>query len=336
MIESKESLEEDPENEGLLFACNLEGDGSATMLQWDDVNEWKPDDGALWLHFDRNAAEVHHWLRTESGLSEPTISALLAEETRPRVFRGKKGTIAILRGVNLNEGSDVEDMIDIRIWSDGERVITLRSQKVMSLREVLAQLTEEQDGPRSASELYERLISRLVDRMASTVNSFDDKLDEIETSLDISNAAKSRRELSDLRQKAIQLRRYIAPQREALYELLMEPPHWLEEINRINLRETVDRLLRYIESLDTVRERSMVIKDDIANQLAESSNRTLYVLSIISAIFLPLGFLTGLLGINVGGMPGVDNPYAFWVSAAVMVIIVVAQMYIFRKLKWLK
>ena len=335
MTESDPLTEDMPDTDGLLFACKLNGDGTAAMLQWAEINDWSPDKGAIWLHFDRNAVAVKQWLRDVSGLTEPTVGALLAEETRPRVFQGKTGTIAILRGINLNQGCDPEDMIDIRIWSDGQRVITLRSQKVMSLREVLAQLTDHENGPRSASELYERIITRLVDRMADTINTIDDRLDEIETHFNIAQAAKSRRALSDIRQDAIQLRRYLSPQREALYALLMDPPNWFADINRINLRESVDRLQRYIEALDTARERSMVIKDDITNQLSESTNRTLYVLSIISAIFLPLGFLTGLLGINVGGMPGVENPYAFWISATLMLLIVVTQMYLFRKLKWL-
>ncbi|WP_407649163.1 CorA family divalent cation transporter [Devosia algicola] len=70
-------------------------------------------------------------------------------------------------------------------------------------------------------------------------------------------------------------------------------------------------------------------------RLAESSNKTLYVLAIISAIFLPLAFLTGLLGVNVGGMPGVDNQNAFWIFCGIMVALLGLELFIFRLLKWL-
>jgi hypothetical protein len=100
----------------------------------------------------------------------------------------------------------------------------------------------------------------------------------------------------DIRQKAVLLRRYIAPQREALGTLVSDPPDWFHEDLRPHLRETSDKLMRYLEELDATRERAMVVKDDIANQLSEASNKTLYVLAIVSAIFLPLAFLTDLFG----------------------------------------
>ena len=73
----------------------------------------------------------------------------------------------------------------------------------------------------------------------------------------------------------VALRRYLSPQREAMTGLLMDPPDWLSERSRYSLRETDDRLLRYVEELDAARERAIVIKDDIANQLSEAANRTL-------------------------------------------------------------
>jgi len=63
-------------------------------------------------------------------------------------------------------------------------------------------------------------------------------------------------------------------------------------------------------------------------------NKNMYVLSVVAAIFLPLGFLTGLLGINVGGMPGADNTDAFWIFCGLLVIVVGLQVLLFKKMKW--
>lgn len=327
-------LAEVPEEDGLLIGSVLDGRGGVKIISWAGVRLWKEEDGPLWVHLERTSDSVQRWLNDESGLTAPTVGALLAEETRPRVFRGKRGLAAILRGVNTNPGSDPDDMVAIRMWSDGIRVITVQHEKLLTPNDILQQLIEFHNGPTTASQLYERLIWRLTDRMAGTVAAFHESLDGIEADLDISNASKTRRRLSDLRQSIVLLRRYMSPQREALNSLLMDPPVWLDDQSRVKLRETTDMLLRYIEELDTARERSLVIKDDIANQLAESSNKTLYMLAIISAIFLPLAFLTGLLGINIGGMPGVDSPYAFWVFCGVMVVLLIFELILFRRLKW--
>ncbi len=323
------------EEDGLLFACVLTGKGGANFLGWNDIDKWTEADGPLWVHLDNKHPNVAAWLKERSGLTLPTAEALLAEETRPRVFRGKRGLVAILRGINLNKDADEEDMVAMRLWSEGKKVITLRHERLHTPRDILEQLIELGSGPKTAAELFERLISRVNDPISETILALEEQLDDLESELDNSKATAQRRQLSNIRQKAVLLRRYIAPQREALGTLVSEPPEWLDETLRPHLRETSDRLMRYLEELDAVRERAMVVKDDIANQLSEASNKTLYVLAIISAIFLPLAFLTGLLGINIGGMPGVENKYAFWIFSAFMLVCLAIELYVFRKLKWL-
>ncbi len=321
--------------DGLVFGCILDGRGGAKLVGWDQIDSWKSDDGPLWIHMDRSVSRVHRWLREKSGLTETTLDAMLAEETRPRVFRGKRGFISILRGINNNPGDDPTDLVAIRMWSDGNRVITIRHRKLMSARDILFQLLVDETGPQTAPQLYERLISRLIERMGETIEAYDGVLDEIEEKFELANANDLRRRLSDLRHDTVNLRRYLAPQRDALQAILLDPPDWADERSLLHLRETSDRLLRYVEELDALRERSLVIKDDIANRLSESSNKTLYILAIISGIFLPLAFLTGLLGINVGGMPGVENPYAFWIFCGIMAVLLTAEIIIFKRLKWL-
>jgi len=332
----QESYTTGPEEEdGLIFACRLDGEGSAETVNWEAVENWNDADGPIWIHLDRSSERVRNWLRTQSGLTKATADALLADETRPRIFRGKRGYAAVLRGVNFNPGAEPEEMVSLRLWSEGKRVITLRQRRLITPRVVLHSLLETRNGPKTISALFERLIFVLNERISPVIASFDEKLDELEANLSTANANEQRRQLSDIRQEAVLMRRYLSPQREALNTLQFDPPEWMDEAARPHLRESADRLTRYVEELDAARERSMIIKDDIANQLSESANRTLYVLAIISGVFLPLAFLTGLLGINVGGMPGVENPSAFWIFCGMIVVLLIIELIIFKRLKWL-
>jgi len=335
MMPSNSTQHQPREDDGLLFGCLLNGTGSAKLVGWREVETWRDGGAPLWVHLDRESPRVQHWLMHLSGLTAQTVEALLAEETRPRVFRGKRGFVTILRGVNSNPGEEPDDMIAMRMWSDGQRVITIRQQKLLTTRDVLAQLIELETGPKTASDLYERLIFRINEKMSDTVESYDEQLDRFEDQLDVSRATEQRRQLSELRQSMNNLRRYIWPQKEALGNLLAAPPDWFTDECRLRLRETIDRLLRYIEEIDAARERAVVAKDDIANQLAEATNKTLYILAIVSGVFLPLAFLTGLLGINVGGMPGVENDNAFWIFCGVMTALLGLELLIFKRLKWL-
>ena len=100
------------------------------------------------------------------------------------------------------------------------------------------------------------------------------------------------------------------------------------------MQESLDRVTRYVEDLDSIRERAQIVKDELSNALSDRLNKNLYILSVISAIFLPLGFFTGLMGINIGGMPGVDNSNAFWIFSGILVVMVAIQISIFKLLKW--
>ena len=333
-IEPSPDVSDIAEQDGLLFACRLDGRGGATLLDWAGVEAAAADE-PLWVHLSRESPRTQAWLQSLHELPRGVVQTLLAEETRPRVLPVPGGTVAILRGVNLHPQADPDDLVTMRLWTDGRRLISLRQRRLLTPRDVLGRLLGEDRGPRDAAELFEQLLHRLTERMGSTVVAFDERLDELESGFEIEHASATRRELTELRQQIVALRRYLSPQREALTGLLLDPPDWLSERSRYTLRETDDRLLRYVEELDAARERAIVIKDDIANQLAEAANRTLYLLSIVSAVFLPLGFVTGLLGINVGGMPGTDSPWAFWIACALMVLIALGELMLFRKWRWL-
>lgn len=320
---------------GLVFACLLDGEGGGTEADWNAVRGWSEQDRPLWVHLDRSDAGTREWLEGQAGLSEITARALLEEETRPRVFSTSDGMVAILRGVNLNPGADPDDMVALRIFVDANRLITVRHRPLMTPRDLLSDLVHKGIGPRGIPELFVRLTERLTERMNSAVVALDEDLDAIEEDLETLESEIVRGRLADVRQSAVSLRRYIAPQREAISRVLIEHPVWLTREHEIALREAAEKLQRYVEDLDAARDRALVIRDEIQGQLAEAMNDRMYALAIIAGIFLPLSFLTGLLGINVGGMPGVENTWAFWVTCILLVLVLVLELYLFKRMKWI-
>lgn len=146
--------------------------------------------------------------------------------------------------------------------------------------------------------------------------------------------AELRAELWEIRRVAIELRRYIGPQRDAMTRLTTERVPWIDAQAGQRLREVADRITRYVEDLDAARERAVIIQDELTTWLAETMNRNMYVLSVIAAIFLPLSLLTGLLGINVGGIPGVEWEWAFWLVTAGIVVIGILGYMLLRRLRW--
>ena len=318
---------------GLIHGLLLDGHGGAKRLNWTEVKAWNQSKGELWVHLDYSVYEVKEWLFHDSNLDIAVAETLLSNESRPRFSLFDAGVLMAWRGVNLNPTADPEDMVAIRLWQENGRVISTLKRDLMAVNEVV-HLLEKGRGPKTVGELLIEIADRMVWKIGDVVNDFDESMSELEGKVIDEGRMALRLELSSIRRQVIYLRRYIGPQKEALMRFSIEKIEWLTQNDRILLREVVDRITRTLEELEMLRERAAVAQEELQNRISEELNNRMYVLSVITAIFLPLGFLTGLLGINVGGIPGSENPEAFRYFVIGLVVLIVTQLVIFKWRKW--
>jgi zinc transporter len=316
---------------GLVYSYILQG-GKGRHIGWDGIENWTSEQGLLWLHLDYKNPGCKKWLQEKSGLDLVSCEALLAEETRPRIVSSPRSFLLILRGVNGNPGEDPEDMVSIRMWAEENRIITMRHRKVMAITDMNERI-EKGVGPESASDFLVTLIGKLVDRMGDVISEIDDQVDELEDQVLTEESRELRPRLAILRRQTISLRRYISPQRDVLSRLQNERIDWLNDYDRVRMREIAERTSRFVDDLDAARDRATITQEELNSRLAEQSNKTMYILAIVTAIFLPLGLITGLLGINVGGMPGADNDHAFWFVGLMLIAFAFIQYLIFKRRK---
>jgi len=269
----------------------------------------------------------------ESGLDSLIAEALTADETRPRCESIDDGLLLSLRGVNCNPGSEPEDMVSVRLFCTAERIISTRRRQLLSISD-LVQSLERGDGPRTGGELTAMLAERLIERMIDVINGLEERIDDMEENIILEMGQESRGNILDLRREIIMLRRYIAPQRDAMNKLSAADAAWLSKKNKLQLRESSDTITRHVEDLDSARDRASVAYEELSSRLSEQMNSRMYVLSLVAGLFLPLGFLTGLLGVNVGGIPLADDPLGFLEVVIFMIILIVIQVIVFRRKKW--
>lgn len=316
-------------------ALLLDRNGSAKELSYEEINDLTAKrDGILWVHFDYSSEAAQYWIRNKSGIDLVAIEALLTEETRPRTTILGDSLLIALRGVNLNPNSKPEDMVSIRLFMSPNLIISTKRRNLLSVNEIIDNL-QKGIGVKSSSEFLVQLTSRVISRMEGVIDEIEDRTDYLEENLIESVDSKYRLEILAVRRETIILKRYLSPQKEALSKLYNEKVTWIDEYQRIELRETNDQLMRHIEELDTIRDKVILIQEELANRLSDQMNQKMYILSIISAVFLPLSFLTGLLGINIGGIPGAQNDNAFYIFTTILIFIVTAQFLIFKKKKWI-
>lgn len=282
-----------------------------------------PEGGFTWLHLHRDTPEAAAELEAV-GLSSHALEALRAEETRPRCLPEDDGSGALLnlRGVNLNPGAEPEDMISVRIWLEPRRVVSVWLRPLKAVRD-LCDGIDQGRAPSSPIALVTQLAFRLTDRIEPVVGALEDRVDALEDDPALLSATDEGGEavLSPIRRRAIILRRYMLPQRDALSTLEQEGLDWITPREHTRLREACDRVTRLCEELEALRERAQILQDSINHRRSDAMNRQMLVLSVVAAVFLPLGLLTGLLGINVGGIPMAEDPAGFWIVTGLIIVI---------------
>lgn len=317
--------------EALLYAYDMHADGTASALSHPQTDTNVPADVAYrWIHLDLAVGEISRWITQET--DDVIADSLTREDTRPRSTQHMNGFLVNLRGVNLNPDSEHEDMVSIRLWISSRLILSVRFRKLMAVVAIREQV-EAGKAPPDPAAFLSLLSTGLTVRMDPVISDLSDAVDALETR-SIDGDGVTRADLARMRRKAILLRRYISPQREALNGLAFTPNDMLDAADMAHFRENADRVLRMVEELDAVRERCTILNDQLSDSRAEQMNDRLMILSVITAIFLPLGFLTGLFGVNVGGLPGTENPSAFWMFAGAQLALGLLLLWWFRHRKW--
>lgn len=319
---------------GLICAYLLDGAGAARSLDWRQIRDWTPADGVMWVHLDYAGPVAREWLFDSSGLDEITVDALLADQPRPRGVPNDDGLLLIVRTVNQNAGAAPEDMVSLRMWLDSSRIITMRHREVQAMRPLRRKL-DSGNGPTCVGDFLCDALDEILESIALVVDQVEDSVAEVEDMVLGAESYELRHRIADIRRQAIALRRYIGPERDVMLRLENHRVSWLDDSMRARLREVADRLTRAIEDLDSARDRAAITAEEIASRLSELLNQRLYTLSIVAAIFLPLGFITGLMGVNVGGIPGSTFRWGFVILCGIVLVLAGVQLWIFRKLRWL-
>lgn len=284
-----------------------------------------------WTHFDAADPELPTWL--EDNVPELPRATLLQPETRPRCDAYGDGLILNLRGVNMNEGQDAFDMVSLRMWVTEGLIVTVRFRKIFAVDD-LRQKFEAGQAPANIGAFLVQLTNGLTDRIETTVLRGIDSADRVEQAV-FEDGATDPSGIGPARREAISLRRYMAPQKDALQKLTNSDVPFLDDTTKLQLRETANRTTVAVETLQSVHDRLIAAQDHLDTAQANRFGRNGYVLSIVAAIFLPLGFLTGLFGMNVAGLPGTEWPMAFAALCIAMIVVAVALLIVFKIKDWL-
>lgn len=290
--------------------------------------------GLVWIHLATNDAEAQAWLADKAGLGDYLIDALTAVETRPRCDAVGEGAYVNLRG-RISERAQGDDALaSVRIWAKAGRVISVTRKPLVAMEQVIAAVEAgEVDDP---GDLITEFAVAITEDLDPEVGDLGDQLDDCEAELDADRVFQLRRTVTKVRVAAIQYRRFLAPQRAALEKLAQLPGDWLGDDDRLHLSAAADRAARMAEELESIRERSALTHEALTDLRAEQIDQRSLVIAVVAMVFLPLTFITGLLGMNVKGIPYADQPWAFDAVMGVCAVLAAGITIYFVKRHWFR
>lgn len=309
----------------VVFKYDLDGMGGIT--------EAPDNQSAGWLHLDYSEPGAYEVLNS-LGLPEGVAESLVREDTRPRATVTSDGALLFLRAINLNPGSDPEDMVSLRMWITPRQLVTVRQRRLLSVQNVREAL-EAGQGPGDLMGVALEVIKQVASRITTFVSSVEERIEEVEVRYLESQDFGERVGVAGIRREVATVKRFLSPQKDALNSLLNQMRESLTEGDAFQLRDHIDRITRSLEDLDMIRERALVLQEEMANLNMEQQNQRMYALSIIAAIFLPITFVTGVFGMNVAGLPGIEEPGAFSMVVISMAALTAGVMGYFRANRWL-
>lgn len=314
----------------------LDGQGGFTPFTPDAATLRQPPDNKIyWVHVAAGHREARHLLSNVLELPRHIVEALTAVEVRPRFEEiAEDSALIILRGITNIPGPTPDDLASIRFIITPRGIVSAGRRKSQAMGE-LKKRFEEGRGARNLSEMLPLLLNVLNDALEPVLQDLEDKIEEYEDMVLKNMNAIPRQRLAELRKEITQYRRHLSPQRDVLSRLMHVKRSWLPREAQWQVQEAFDRTTRFIEDLDTLRERAEIVADDLLTAQNGKLNKNLYLLSLITVIFMPLTFLTGLLGMNVNGIPGAHQTDAFAVIVGICFGLMAMQVLLFRLYRWL-
>lgn len=291
----------------------------------------------MWYHLDYRDLSTINMLKDDYGLDEDTVEALTEHQTRPRYFSVDDGIVFVLRAINGDFDKDDREMVSLRAWLDKDKLITMSSHKIDAVCEVFHKI-ESGKGVDNPVDCFIEIVSKIADDISDKVYDITDNTDAIEDKVidtELSREMSLRAEIGNIRRRIVAIRRYLAPLRDIYIHMRSEKTTFFNEDQQKDLREIYNSFTASLEDLDYARDHLTVSSEELQGKTNVRISKIMYFISIVTVIFMPMGLLTSLLGINVSGIPYADEPNAFLFVALGLITICSCILLILKKIKWI-
>ncbi|OGB33141.1 MAG: magnesium transporter CorA [Burkholderiales bacterium RIFCSPLOWO2_12_FULL_61_40] len=310
------------DSNGLICGFHFGADGHGKAIETEQALEWlsvaDPAQGFVWLHFNLAHSATEKWLRERVKLSNVFHESLRDGSRSTRVELDDDTLVAVVNDVNYDFAFEPSDISTLWLSVSARLVVSVRMQPLRSI-DRLRDAVKRGTPMRSTVALLVHLMHDQGDVLVNIVRGTTSRVDGIEDKLLSGRMETKRADLGSLRRLLVRLQRLLAPEPAALFRLLRKPPVWIDEEDLQDLRQSTEEFNVALSDMATLQERIKLLQEEIAGRVAEANNRSLFVLTVVTVLALPINIIAGLLGMNVGGIPWADHSHGFWIVVAIII-----------------
>ena len=315
---------------GLVWGFLFGSDGvAARHIDSSAAMAWLLDAGRrgngefVWLHFNLSNAASEKWLKSHASLTDEFFETLHQGTRSTRIELADDTLIAVVNDVLHDFSFEASDISTLWTSVSQDVVISARRSPLQAI-EHLRQAVLQGESFHSSVELLTHLLRDQADVLVDIVRKAVMQVDQIEDTLLAGRSGQKREDLGAMRRVLVRLRRLLAPEPAALFRLLQRPPAWMDEIATEGLRQSTEEFSVVLNDIASLQERIKLLQEEIAARVNEENGRSLFVLTIVTVLALPINIIAGLLGMNVGGVPLAQHPNGFWIIVGFVLTFTVA------------
>ncbi|MBL8362030.1 MAG: transporter [Rubrivivax sp.] len=273
--------------------------------------------GFMWLHLNLSHAGAENWLRAHGGLPDEFFEALQDVSRSTRIERLDDALFAVINDVTFDFTFDASDVATLWLYVQADRVVSARARPLRAV-DRLRTAIRRGDTLGSSIELLDHLLRDQADELQRIVRRAADRLDDIEDEVLAGHHVRHTIELARLRRLMVRLRRLLAPEPSALQRTLAKPPKWVPDDGLQDLMRASEEFALVLRDVGALQERIKLMQDEAATRVQEENSRSLYMLTMVTVLALPINLVAGLMGMNVGGVPFGEQPHGFWWMVALI------------------
>jgi zinc transporter len=322
---------------GLLCGYRFENGAPGVPVDLMEAAAWLHSDAPkgktdfVWLHFNLSDAAAEASIRKQLNAVPEFFEALHEGSRSTRIEDAHDTLIAVVNDVAYEFAFDPAEMSSLWLNVAPHMALSARSHPLRTIDRLRDAIKNGKPLASSVSFLN-HLLREQGDVLVRIVRDATVQVDVIEDKFLVGRLHNRRADLGKLRRVLVRLQRLLAPEPGALFRLLRLPPPWVDERDLEELRQATEEFSLTIRDMSELKERIKLLQEEIAAQVSEETNRSVFILTMVTVLALPINIVAGLLGMNVGGVPLADSPHGFLVIVVIIGLFTAfAAWYVYRQ-----